>query len=46
VVISASTNLQTWTPLTTNPLPLGSLMFTDMLATNFTQRFYRAQLAP
>jgi hypothetical protein len=44
VVISASTNLQTWTPLATNPLPLGSLMFTDTLATNFTQRFYRANL--
>jgi uncharacterized delta-60 repeat protein len=44
VVISASTDLQTWTPLATNPLTLGSLIFTDILATNFTQRFYRANL--
>lgn len=43
-VISVSTNLQTWTPLTTNPLAGGTLMFTDMLATNSLQRFYRASL--
>ena len=44
VVISASTNLQNWTPLVTNPLGAGSLMFTDTLATNFPRRFYRANL--
>jgi len=43
-VISASTNLQTWIPLVTNPLFSGSLSFTDTLATNYTHRFYRANL--
>jgi uncharacterized delta-60 repeat protein len=43
-VISASTNLQSWTPLATNPLMGDSLNFTDTLATNFIQRFYRAHL--
>src|SRR5258708_38631056 len=46
VVISASTDLQTWTPLVTNTLTSGLLNFTDALATNFTQRFYRARLQP
>jgi hypothetical protein len=45
-VIFASTNLQTWAPLATNPLTGGSLNYTDTLATNFTRRFYRAQLQP
>src|SRR5262249_7801935 len=45
-VVFASTNLQTWMPLVTNPLPGGSLNFTDTLATNFTRRFYRALLQP
>ncbi|HTL54975.1 MAG TPA: hypothetical protein VL361_04815 [Candidatus Limnocylindrales bacterium] len=45
-VIFASTNLQTWGPLVTNPLTGGSLNFTDTLATNFTKRFYRALLQP
>jgi hypothetical protein len=44
VVVSASTNLQTWVPLATNPLTGGSLNFTDALATNFPSRFYRAKL--
>ena len=43
-VISTSTNLQTWVPLMTNPLTGGSLNFTDTLATNYLQRFYRAKL--
>jgi hypothetical protein len=45
-VVFASTNLQTWTPLGTNPLAGGSLNFTDTFATNFTRRFYRALLQP
>jgi hypothetical protein len=45
-VIYASTNLQTWAPLVTNPLTGGSLSFTDAFATNFTRRFYRALLQP
>jgi hypothetical protein len=45
-VVQASTNLQTWIPLVTNPLNLGSFTFTDMLATNYPKRFYRAQMFP
>jgi uncharacterized repeat protein (TIGR03803 family) len=45
-VISASTDMRTWTPLATNPLVGGALNFTDTLATNFLQRFYRATLQP
>ena len=44
VVISASTNLQTWISLQTNSLSGGSLNFTDTLATNYLRRFYRANL--
>jgi len=43
-VISASTNLQDWNSLTTNPLVSGTLTYTDTLATNFILRFYRANL--
>ena len=43
-VISSSTNLQDWTPLTTNPLVGGMLTYTDTLATNFILRFYRANM--
>jgi hypothetical protein len=43
-VISASTNLQTWILLQTNPLSGGLLNFTDTVATNYSRRFYRANL--
>ena len=43
-VISGSSDLQTWNPLTTNQLVGGTLRFTDTSATNFSQRFYRTQL--
>jgi uncharacterized delta-60 repeat protein len=43
-VISASTNLHSWKPLATNSLGSGTLTVTDTLATNFTRRFYRANL--
>ena len=46
VVVSASTNLQTWVPLATNPLSLGSLILSDEQVTNYPQRFYRAELSP
>ena len=46
VVVTVSTNLQTWTPLLTNPLAGGTLTVTDALATNYLQRFYRAALSP
>jgi hypothetical protein len=42
-VISASTDLQNWTPLTTNSLGSGTLTFTDTLATNICH-YYRANL--
>jgi len=41
--IDASTNLLNWQPLFTNPAgSAGAVQFTDRLATNFLQRFYRA----
>jgi Regulator of chromosome condensation (RCC1) repeat len=42
VIIYASTNLQSWLPIFTNPPVLGSLQFSDPTATNFPFRFYRA----
>jgi hypothetical protein len=45
-IIYASPDLNTWTPLQTNPLINGSLIFTDILATNFPQRYYKATLGP
>jgi hypothetical protein len=46
-VIYANTNLPSapWVPLATNGLGVGSLTFTDLMATN-SSRFYRAQLTP
>jgi hypothetical protein len=46
VVIQASSDLQTWTPLQTNLLGSGPLYFSDSQSTTNTQRFYRAQLSP
>ena len=46
VVIQASTDLQTWTPLQTNLFGSGPLYFSDPQSTNNVQRFYRAQLSP
>ena len=46
LVISASTDLQNWLPLATNPLTGGTLTFTDTLSPNFPSRFYRATLLP
>jgi len=45
VVIEASTNLISWTPLLTNVLVTGSFYFHDPDAANFARRFYRAILA-
>jgi hypothetical protein len=43
--IDASTNLSGWRPLLTNTADSsGTLQFTDLLATNFLHRFYRAVL--
>jgi hypothetical protein len=46
VVIQASTDLQTWIPLQSNPLGSGPLYFSDPQSTNNIQRFYRVQLLP
>jgi hypothetical protein len=46
VVIEASANLTSWTPLLTNSLPSGCFHFHDPDSTNFAQRFYRAWLTP
>lgn len=42
VIVLASTNFTTWTPILTNPPRTGSLALVDWAATNLTQRFYRA----
>jgi hypothetical protein len=46
VVVEASTNLVSWTPLSTNTLGAAPLHFNDLDWTNFPQRFYRANLVP
>ena len=46
VVIEASTNLTSWTPLLTNSLLTGCFHFNDSDSTNCAQRFYRARLTP
>ena len=46
VVIQASSNLNAWVPVQTNPLSGGVLNFNDTLATNYPSRFYRALLLP
>jgi len=43
-IISVSTNLQNWVPISTNPLTGNPLTITDPAATNYNQRFYRAEL--
>jgi hypothetical protein len=43
-VILASTNLKSWTPISTNAAPTGSVTFTDKAATNHSARYYRAML--
>lgn len=46
-VILASTNLTTWTPVSTNAASIGGvLQFTDTNSVNFRQRYYRANLVP
>lgn len=43
VVVEASTNLQTWTPVITNTLVSGTNAFNDLGYTNFSKRFYRVR---
>jgi len=42
IIIFASTNLEDWTPIFTNPPVLGTLKFRDPEAKNILSRFYRA----
>jgi streptogramin lyase len=44
VIFFGSDNLRTWLPLATKRLTSGTSIFSDPLATNFTSRFYRANL--
>jgi len=43
-VVLASTNLKDWLPISTNLAPNGTLNFIDSKASNYSRRFYRAQL--
>ena len=45
-VFQASSNLVDWLPLLTNSDPNGLLFFTDLNASNFIRRFYRAKPGP
>lgn len=46
-VIQASTNLTTWTAISTNSASVeGTLQFTDTNASSFNKRYYRAYLVP
>ncbi len=46
VVIEASPDLRTWTPLQTNTLGAGPLSFSDLQAAVFPTRFYRLRSRP
>jgi uncharacterized delta-60 repeat protein len=43
VVVSGSSNLVNWTPLTTNTLGLSPFYFSDPASANLTRRLYRVQ---
>jgi len=45
-VVQVSSNLTSWTSLSTNPAPLYLFDFVDGRSTNFSQRFYRVQIVP
>jgi hypothetical protein len=42
--IWVTTNLQDWTPISTNVAETGTVLVTDTAATNFGTRFYRAMI--
>jgi hypothetical protein len=42
VILSGSSDFVNWVPLWTNPAVLGSLMFTDSVATHSPVKFYQA----
>ncbi len=41
-IIQASTNLQDWSPISTNIATNSSFILTDLASTNYSKRFYRA----
>ena len=43
-VVDASTDLQAWTPISTNLSLSGSVAFTDAAAVNFPGRYYRVRV--
>ncbi len=45
-IVQVSTNLTDWASIFTNHLPLPPFVWTDLDASNFSQRFYRIQLGP
>ena len=45
-VVQASTNLTDWTSIFTNHSPIPPFVWADLVASNFSQRFYRIQLGP
>ncbi|MEK7677126.1 MAG: immunoglobulin domain-containing protein [Verrucomicrobiota bacterium] len=46
VIIEASPNLQTWTPMQTNTLGASPVYFSDPESTALSNRFYRLRLGP
>ena len=44
-VIEGSTNLLQWNPIGTNIAEMGGVLVRDAQGTNYSRRFYRAQLA-
>jgi hypothetical protein len=44
--LDASTNLVDWLALTNIANPSGTIQFSDLQATNFSRRFYRAVWVP
>jgi len=44
VVVQASSDLNTWTSISTNSAPTGSVTYTDTSATTRSRRFYRAAI--
>ncbi|HEV2210229.1 MAG TPA: choice-of-anchor tandem repeat GloVer-containing protein [Verrucomicrobiae bacterium] len=44
IVVEASTNLDQWAPLFTNPAAFGNFQFVDPAASNYATRYYRARV--
>jgi hypothetical protein len=46
VAIDASADLKTWIAIITNPPAFGQFPFTDLGASGYPNRFYRARVIP